>query len=293
MMLKGSERNFNFFGNVINVESNDSYLLNQLTYIYREYLDYQTTSPDYYIKIDNRSSHNMMVSEMLSDDRLVILHGSDEGSLSKWVDEATFLPPITVPYFRKKYSFFHGCAIRVNNKTVALFGPSRSGKTTLMMKLMEEGYLLISDDLLVIDNNTGEIIPFKKPIGLRNTTKEYHEGKFKKIIDKLPVEIPTFHIGNIGLTTELIHINDVPGWGYYENVSKIDSIFLVDKHTEPVDNPYDFFKLISNQACLADNPFDTVLKIFKNLNTTSMRLDIRDQNAGNQILESIGDKFLN
>ncbi|PEW83778.1 hypothetical protein CN445_24395 [Bacillus cereus] len=293
MMLKSSERNFNFFGNVINVESNDSYLLNQLTYIYREYLDYQTTSSDYYIKIDNRSPHNMMVNEMLSDDRLVILHGSDEDSLCKWVDEATFLPPITVPYFRKKYSFFHGCAIRVNNKTVALFGPSRSGKTTLMMKLMEEGYPLISDDLLVIDNNTGEIIPFKKPIGLRNTTKEYHEEKFKKIIDKLPTEIPTFHIENIGLTTELIHINDVPGWRYYENVSKIDSIFFVDKHTEPVDNPYDFFKLISNQACLADNPFNTVLKIFKNLNTTSMRLNIRDPNVGNQILESIGDKSLN
>ncbi len=104
--------------------------------------------------------------------------------------------------------------------------------------------------------------------------------------------MPTFHIEETGLTTELIHISDVPGWNYYENVSKIDSIFFVDKHTELIDKPYDFFELISNQACLADNPFKTVLKIFKNLNTTSMRLNIRDLNVSAQILRSIEDKCL-
>jgi|GEM_PF-3357535 len=292
-MLERLKINFNFFGDVINIESNDSYLLKQLAYIYREYVDNDTTtSIAYYIKIENRSSYNIMVSDMLSNDKLVILHGPDENSLEKWVEEATFLPPITVPFFRNKYSFFHGCAIRVNNKTIAIFGPSRSGKTTLIMELLEYGHSLISDDLLVIDNETGEILPFKKPIGLRNTTKEYYEDKFKQIVEKIPSEMPTFHIEETGLTTELIHISDVPGWKYYENVSKIDSIFFVDTHTQLIDKPYDFFELISNQACLADNPFKTVLKIFKNLNTTSMRLNIRDLNVSAQILRSIEDKCL-
>ncbi|WP_453993375.1 hypothetical protein [Bacillus nitroreducens] len=264
--------------------------MKQIAYIYKEYVDHQTTSIDYYIKIDNRSSYNIMVSELLTNDKIVILHGTDEDSLDKWVDEATFLPPITLPFFRDKYSFFHGCAIRINHKTVAIFGPSRSGKTTLMMKLMEEGHPLISDDLLVIDNKTGEILPFKKPIGLRNTTREYYEDKFKKIVDKLPNEIPTFHIEDTGLITELIHISDVPGWEYYDHVSKIDSVFFVDQHTEPVADPYEFFTLISKQACLSDNPFKTVLKIFKNLSSTSMRLNIRDIHVSTQILHGIEGK---
>ncbi len=49
-------------------------------------------------------------------------------------------------------------------KQLLFLVPSRSGKTTLIMELLEYGHRLISDDLLVIDNETGEILPFKKPI---------------------------------------------------------------------------------------------------------------------------------
>lgn len=53
------------------------------------------------------------------------------------------------------------------SEAVALVGASHSGKSTLGTYLLNNGYDYISDDLVIVNVNSLEIVPFTRPIHLR------------------------------------------------------------------------------------------------------------------------------
>lgn len=271
---------FNFFNYRIKIESNDEKLLGQIAYIYRDYLIQDDHKFDYYFFLKNNTDYNFILSEIMGNKGLQVLHGSNEKTLNVWDDENTFLPPITAPYFRSYFSFYHGSAIRYKDKTIAFFGPSRSGKTTLMIEALDKGANLISDDIIIFDNKTAKIFPFKKPIGLRNTTSFFLEERFRKVASEIPKYVPVFNIQQQNLVTELIHITDIPGWSYFETPTTIDEVYFInpDGNNEEVTSVYDFIEKINEQACIANESLKIIIEIYKKLQCKPHIINIRNRN---------------
>ena len=225
---------FNFFGYIISINVNKKYINNQIRYIYKHYLIEKVDEKkiDYYFRIVINSDTHFLVSDLLTSKKVIVLHGKSKEDLKTWDSKHTFLPPITSDYFENKFSFFHGCAIRYFDITYGIFGQSRSGKTSLAIDLMDKGAKLISDDLIIIDNKTSKVYPFKKPLGIRNTSSFFYQDKIKRAKRKQPEDFPTFFIKKLNLKTELIHAEDVIGWQYYELPTIINKILIFDKFGE-------------------------------------------------------------
>ena len=65
------------------------------------------------------------------------------------------------------YFILHGALFQYHNDFVVFLAPSGTGKSTMMAYLLQKGAKVISDDYIVIDKNTFEIIPVTLPILLR------------------------------------------------------------------------------------------------------------------------------
>lgn len=61
----------------------------------------------------------------------------------------------------------HGAAVERDGVFVALAAPPESGKTTLLLELLERGWRLVTDDLIPIDPRDLTARPFPKPLSVR------------------------------------------------------------------------------------------------------------------------------
>lgn len=276
MCLRGCD--FNFFGYKINLQSNDENMISQIKYIYKEYLlmNQDSVKIDYFFYIENQNKSEILISDLIENNNVKVYHGKNKDEMEKWADKNTFLPPITAPYFREYFSFYHGCSVRIEDRTLAIFGPSRSGKTTLIMECLDRGAKLISDDIIILNNKNFKILTFKKPIGLRNTSKYYKEERINTVVRNKPFSVPTFKME--GLVTELIHITDIPKWEYFDNAGTIDEIYFIGSQDEFVEisSFYDFYNQIAKQACITNDNLKILIGIYKNLKRYPIVIDIRN-----------------
>lgn len=276
--LNNNEIVLNFFGYVISVKSNDDDVISQIAYIYKDYLELKKQEIAYYFYIENKKKCKFVMSELLNNESIVVYHGKESKHMMIWKEQNTFLPPITAPYFRTFFSFYHGCALRIQNRTIVIFGPSLSGKTTLIMKCLDKGAHLISDDIVIIDNLSNEVLPFKKPIGIRNTSEYHKEERIIQAINKKTKSVPTFTIKALNITTELIHISEILGWNYYDKSSNIDEIYFINSNEEfeILDSFYEFYTRIIKQACISNDNLGLMIDIYKKLKKKPMLINIRN-----------------
>ena len=62
----------------------------------------------------------------------------------------------------------HAAVVEKNGQGVILPAPPGSGKSTLCAALVGRGWRLLSDELTIIDPDTGKLIPIPRPVGLKN-----------------------------------------------------------------------------------------------------------------------------
>ena len=62
----------------------------------------------------------------------------------------------------------HAAVVEKNGQGVILPAPPGSGKSTLCAALVGKGWRLLSDELAVIDPDTGKLIAIPRPVGLKN-----------------------------------------------------------------------------------------------------------------------------
>ena len=66
-----------------------------------------------------------------------------------------------------RYIVLHAAALERDGRALLIAGPSESGKTTLALALLREGFRLLSDDFTPLDRATGQVAPFLKALGIR------------------------------------------------------------------------------------------------------------------------------
>lgn len=91
-----------------------------------------------------------------------------------------------------KLMFLHGsCVITGSGDCSVFLGRTMSGKTTLFLTAIEKGFPVLSDDIIVIDNETNTVHPFIKPVTVRKWLRNYINRYLPSLAGRLrPFVIP-------------------------------------------------------------------------------------------------------
>lgn len=87
---------------------------------------------------------------------------------------------VTDEIYRKINSHFwmHGGGVAFRNKGVMVCGDSGAGKTSLILKLLSNGFKFLSDEVIPLDKKTGMMVPFPRSVGLRPEARFLLEKEF-------------------------------------------------------------------------------------------------------------------
>lgn len=67
-----------------------------------------------------------------------------------------------------RYLVIHAAVVELNGRAAILPAPPGSGKSTLCAALVTRGWRLLSDELTLVDLDTGELVPLPRPVSLKN-----------------------------------------------------------------------------------------------------------------------------
>lgn len=218
----------NFFGIIVKIISTNQNIINRIKYIFRYNIAKENLKPEIIFKVQKLCEDDN-VELISSQDKFNILYSYDTVNFKKWQYNDTFLPPMRIAPFAGKYLVLHGCAARKNSKTFAFIAPSMAGKTSLLIYLIYNGFKAISDDLLFIDIKSGKLIPYYKPVGVRETGLSIIpnlDNMLKKAISAETLIFKNFE----GKRTWLVHLNDMFGEKIYVDAeTKIDYFIIPNK----------------------------------------------------------------
>ena len=87
-----------------------------------------------------------------------------------------------------QYLIVHAAVVEKNNKALIFPGTPGSGKSTLCSGLVSKGWRLLSDEMALIEINTGLLQPIPRPISLKNQSIEIIREFAPKFVIGEPVE---------------------------------------------------------------------------------------------------------
>ena len=153
---------------------------------------------------------------------------------SAWNIDDTPIPPLAFPPLAQRFLVLHGCAAQVEGRTIAFCGPSFSGKSSLLLALVREGALAVSDDLVVIelvDKGDPVVWRYPKPVGVREPTLAvlpWLSARLDAIPDELKLSFPSRY-GRPATT--IVHLEDIFGHETFveEETRILDSIWFLDR----------------------------------------------------------------
>lgn len=220
-----------FFGTCIKVNSDNERLTDNLSFIFRSFQSDKNFF-DYEFKIVDQNPLNTYTEDgilsSLSPQNIFFKKRGDT-KYKKWESEGAFLPPIELAPLHNKFLVMHGCAVKKNGKTFVFLAPSMSGKTSLVLYLLQNGYKCISDDLLFIDRGTLKLYTYKKPIGVRETSLVdlvEIKSNVEKAINETNLEFTNYK----GKKTWLVHLEDLIENSYSDETEhRIDYLITIDK----------------------------------------------------------------
>ncbi len=271
---------FSFWNSILSVSSNNKQVIDQLSYIYRPEIvpNIANSAITYYIDIHSSTGENaLLFGENIENGLIDVSYGKSRNDLKTWKSKTTILPPISLAPLVNDFTFIHGCALLLDGKTHVIFGPSRSGKTTFILSMLDKGASLISDDIVVIRNSDWYLMPFPKAVAVRNTNDFYFQPQLNKLRMAAPESLRSIYIPKLGLDSYLIHIDSVPGWTYSPDPLKIDYIYLISDDFESNVDLLAFIQYLLAQGTLSDSSYVTTLvHIFDLLQAPPFLVDIRN-----------------
>lgn len=128
--------------------------------------------------------------------------------------EILFYPTL---FCRENYFYLHGGAVVKNNKCICFLAPSNTGKTTLTIDFLKQGYDYLTDDIIPIDLTNLTTQGFPKPLFLRPNS-----------IHKNNIDI---HVKN-GEFSRTIYVPRT----YHKGPVKINQIFILNRDIKHINN---------------------------------------------------------
>jgi hypothetical protein len=68
---------------------------------------------------------------------------------------------------REDLIFFHASALAISGQGVLIVGRKKGGKSTTSLALAARGHSLLADSCACYSPSTGELVPFRRPVGIR------------------------------------------------------------------------------------------------------------------------------
>lgn len=90
-----------------------------------------------------------------------------------------------------RYLVLHAAAAEREGRTYLFPGASGSGKSTLVAALMLSGWRLLTDELVLLDVESGAVQPFPRPLGLKNASIHVIQRDFPQAVMGEPVNDTT------------------------------------------------------------------------------------------------------
>lgn len=104
---------------------------------------------------------------VIHEEQLRYLFSSD-----KWGVTGALLHHLSI-LLNSDYLFFHGSCVAKNGKALAFIGPSFSGKTTLALMCVKQGFEILSDDVVMIRKDDFSVMPFPMSFTVRNESRGF------------------------------------------------------------------------------------------------------------------------
>lgn len=224
----------NFFG--VNLLINTrQVIVDRIRYIFRYYVnEVNNPPPDLFFRLDilpdeKGGSDSLFLNSVITNSNTNIHYSYDDVNFSQWKFEDTFLPPLQVEPLKGNYLVLHGCSVKLNGVTYLFVAPSFSGKTSLVLYLLDNGFKCVSDDLIFVENCN--VTPYKKPVGFRETGLDVIPG-MSEIAQRIIDDTTLCFTSTEGKKTWLLHLDDVFGDDVYvKDASRIDYVMFIDKNS--------------------------------------------------------------
>ena len=69
---------------------------------------------------------------------------------------------------QRRFLLLHAAAAERDGRAIIMTGESGAGKSTLVALLQRRGWRLMADEFVLVDPSTGLVVPFPRPISLKN-----------------------------------------------------------------------------------------------------------------------------
>lgn len=111
--------------------------------------------------------------------------------------------------FHCQYLCIHAAVVEKNNVTLILPAPPGSGKSTMCALMMLDGWRLLSDEHCLLDLTTLEIVPFVRPVSLKNSSID--------VIAKHPVQCKKSRVFHNTLKGRIQYLAPTEiSWAHYQ-----------------------------------------------------------------------------
>lgn len=84
--------------------------------------------------------------------------------------------------YAHQFLIIHAAVVEKNGKALILPGIPGAGKSTLCAALIHSGWRLLSDELTLVDRESGQIIPVPRPVSLKNESIDLIKTAFQDAV---------------------------------------------------------------------------------------------------------------
>jgi len=193
-----------------------------------------------------------------------------------------------VSSYQNRYLCIHAAVLEKNGISLILPAPPGSGKSTLCALLMLSGWRLLSDEHCLIDPATGLILPFVRPISLKNRSIAVLNQRYAKNI--VQCVVPDTFKGTIGYlppTAESWQLMQQPVQPAYVIFPKYNANVTATEFSG-IEQSQLFMQLAVNcfnYTVLAEVGFETLGRLVKQV--VGIRLEYADTDEALQLIAEL------
>lgn len=131
----------------------------------------------------------------------------------------------------------HSAVLAKDNRAVILPAPPGSGKSTLCAALMLSGWRLLSDELALVNPETGALTPFVRPVSLKNASIQVIKERFPAAVLTPPVmdtiKGTVAHLKPTSQSLQSASLSAIPRWlifPQYDSTARFELMPLGKAH---------------------------------------------------------------